>query len=206
MSTLKNDTNRENAHHSTGPGTPEGEAMSAQNAARDFVLPEELAEYETARDRIWKEIAPSGILEETFALCVITATWRLRRCGLVEALMVETIGSGLDPMEDELGARRQDAVDRARMSAHKLLCQSLGELRRLRTDRITGSEIFAGSLQKPKANLVSWDQVLRAVARSKRVMTSPPPVNNSIKSQIHAEIDAEQADLAPFCDGLDSAA
>ncbi len=31
------------------------------------------------------ELSPEGVLEETFAIEIMSATWRLRRCRLIEA-------------------------------------------------------------------------------------------------------------------------
>jgi hypothetical protein len=100
---------------------------SANLTARDFVLPDEKTEYAQTRAALISELAPAGILEQTFAGEIITATWRLRRCGLLEA--------ALPINDDEDWENKQRAIDRARTQAHRILRQSMAELRALQTER-----------------------------------------------------------------------
>src|SRR5882672_5606667 len=91
-----------NPNHSTGPLTDAGKDRSSRNATktglystRDLVLDETEAEiYTTLRDGIWKQLSPDGVLEETFASEIVTANWRLRRCGLLEAALARPWVSG----------------------------------------------------------------------------------------------------------------
>ena len=55
---------------------------------------------------------------------IVTAAWRLRRCGLLE----EALDSAVDP------ERVQKSIDRARIQAHGLQLRATAELRRLRRD------------------------------------------------------------------------
>jgi len=87
----------------------------------------EQSEYAQTRNALMAELAPSGILEQTFADEVMTATWRLRRCGLLEA--------ALPIDDDEAVERKQKSIDRARAQAHRILRQSMAELRALQTER-----------------------------------------------------------------------
>ena len=123
--------NRANAQFSTGPRTPEGKARTSQNAvssglfaARDYVLPEEAAEYYQLHETLWKELHPATLMENIQAAEIITAAWRLHRCAGLE----EALGSAADPVAE------QKSIDRARIQAHGLQLRATAELRRLRKD------------------------------------------------------------------------
>ena len=132
--------NRENSLSSTGPQTETGKQHSSRNAVTfglftlcDFVRPEEQPEYDHFCAAFQSDLNPTGALEETFVMTIIGASWRLRRCALVESDMAGIFS--LDPMEDQAGSRIQCSVDRARSQAFRILRQSTAELRRLQTER-----------------------------------------------------------------------
>lgn len=88
--------NRRNARRSTGPRTPEGKAVAALNArrhgllARDPVVPGEDADaYAAVRDRLHKDLAPVGELEEFLVDRVASLSWRLARLTGIEAALLE---------------------------------------------------------------------------------------------------------------------
>jgi hypothetical protein len=169
--------NRENAHSSTGPRTEGGKAQSSRNALtsglftlRDFVLPEDNAEYAQLCASFHSELNPAGAIEQTFADAIVSAAWRLRRCSAVEAAMASRFS--LDPMEmegkeGETGSRIQRSVDRARAQAHNILHRSLSNLRRLQTERTIRDEIFHGS-DAPDRDLVNYRDVTRALSEFDR--------------------------------------
>jgi hypothetical protein len=165
--------NQTNAHASTGPRTESGKQHSSQNAItsglftlRDFIRPEEQPEYEQLASQLASELNPSGVLEETFAAAILGAAWRLRRCSLVEARMVETCG--IEPMEDEVASRIQLSVDRARAQAHNIMRRSLAELRRLQTDRAIRREIYESAPEPPVQDLTSDKDVVIALNHADR--------------------------------------
>ncbi len=128
--------NRENALSSTGPKTDEGKTRCARNAVRyglftmnDFVIPEEAAEHALFCADFWNELKPASPVEQTFAMEIIRAAWRLRRCGLVEASLAET------PEQNEAAARAQNAVDRARSQANNIFRRAHNDLRCLQAER-----------------------------------------------------------------------
>jgi hypothetical protein len=94
--------NRRNARYSTGPRTEAGKAASSRNAtrhgllARDTCLPDEdSAQFQHLRQRVFDDLEPEGILEETCCERIADAIWRLRRTGRLEyeIFIFETSGA-----------------------------------------------------------------------------------------------------------------
>jgi hypothetical protein len=63
------------------------------------------------------------------------ATWRLRRCRLVEEAFGLIEDLNFDPMMDERTEKQQKSVDRARAQSHLILRRSLAELCKLQSLR-----------------------------------------------------------------------
>jgi hypothetical protein len=125
-------------HGQTGPRTEAGKSKSSRNsirtglyAARDFVRPEEEEEYAQTLIKLLDELTPENTVEQTFATEIMGATWRLRRCRLVEEAFGLIEDLNLDPMIDERTEKQQKSVDRARAQSHLILRRSLDELRKL---------------------------------------------------------------------------
>jgi hypothetical protein len=81
------------------------------------------------------ELAPENSVEQTFATEIMGATWRLRRCRLVEEAFSYIENLDFDPMVDERTEKQQKSVDRARAQSHLILRRSLAELRNLQKGR-----------------------------------------------------------------------
>jgi len=146
--------NRKNAQNSTGPRTTDGKAISARNALTlglftktDYVRPDEQSEYNDLCARCVTELNPSGFLEETLVMAILSARWRLRRCGLVERQLVDR--DHPDPMIYGYDERVQNSVDRARATASLLLRRSIIELRHLQTDRAIAARFLAADPDLP---------------------------------------------------------
>ena len=127
---------------STGPKTEAGKAKSSRNAirtglyaARDFVRPDEEEEYAQTLIKLMDELTPENSVEQTFATEIMGATWRLRRCRLVEEAFSFIEDLDFDPMVDERTEKQQKSVDRARAQSHLILRRSLDELRKLQKGR-----------------------------------------------------------------------
>jgi hypothetical protein len=127
---------------STGPKTEAGKSRSSRNAirtglyaARDFIRPEEEEEYAQTLIKLMDELTPEGTVEQTFATEIMGATWRLRRCRLVEEAFSFIDDLDFDPMIDERTEKQQKSVDRARAQSHLILRRSLAELCKLQSLR-----------------------------------------------------------------------
>src|SRR5271163_2554590 len=99
---------------STGPKTEAGKATSSRNAirtglyaARDFIRPEEEEEYAQTLIKLMDELTPGNSVEQTFATEIMGATWRLRRCRLVEEHFGVIEDLNFDPMIDERTEKQQ---------------------------------------------------------------------------------------------------
>ncbi|HKD09570.1 MAG TPA: SEC-C metal-binding domain-containing protein [Bryobacteraceae bacterium] len=124
-----------------GPRTPEGKSIASRNAtkhglyaASDYILPGEEEEFTTTQTALMTELAPEGILEQLFADEIMTASWRLRRCRIIES----TFAEAPDPASNE---SIQRAVDRARAASHNIIRKSTAELRRLQTERAIRAQL-----------------------------------------------------------------
>jgi hypothetical protein len=118
-------------------------------AARDFVRPEEEEEYAQTLIKLMDELTPGNSVEQTFATEIMGATWRLRRCRLVEEHFGVIEDLNFDPMIDERTEKQQKSVDRARAQSHLILRRSLAELRSLQKGR-TILEQIADKFPTPK--------------------------------------------------------
>ncbi len=84
--------NQKNALKSTGPKTPEGKAAVRHNALRHGLLSQEVllpgedeAPLKELGESLRAELQPIGELENLLVDRIVSATWRLRRLGRVEA-------------------------------------------------------------------------------------------------------------------------
>jgi len=142
---------------STGPRTEAGKAKSSRNAirtglyaARDFIRKGEEEEYAQTLMNLMDELTPEGILEQTFATEIMGATWRLRRCRLIEEAFGAIDDLDFDPMTDERTEKQQRSVDRARAQSHLILRRSIDELRKLQTARTIQAQHNDQENQPPK--------------------------------------------------------
>ena len=158
-----------NAKLSSGPRTDTGKATSAKNGitlglftSGDFVRPSEREAYASLQAQLNLELAPVGVLETTLVEEIRRATWKLRRCGEVEA--------NLAPSADDARAEKiQRSVDRARAQAHRLLHKCTAELRRLQTDRHYAQELFFEGADTSDIGIADWRAITKAHGDRTRV-------------------------------------
>jgi len=90
MTSKQIEANRRNARKSTGPQTPEGQAVSKMNAlkhgfrsketvVRGRCIQEDEQEFADLHQRLWEDLKPGGVLEEMLVNQIVTTHWRLRR-------------------------------------------------------------------------------------------------------------------------------
>lgn len=149
----------------TGPRSEAGKARSSRNAlayglytGHDHVLPDENEAYESLRSGLADELSPATPIEDALAASILSAIWKLRRCGLTESNFACLDGSSAE----------QTSVDRARAQAHNLLRRSLTELRRLKTDRATERELMHHEKAPPVQSVISWKDVISTLKAEER--------------------------------------
>jgi hypothetical protein len=150
-------------------------------AARDFIRKGEEAEYTDTVLALMEQLQPEGILEETFATEIMGATWRLRRCRLIEEAFGCIDDLDFDPMIDERTEKQQKTVDRARAQAHLILRRSLAELKKLQ----------AGRERQPKTDPKPKEDPNNA--------TSSVAVNDMTMDEFEAMLGLSDAQLNSFC-------
>jgi hypothetical protein len=123
--------NRENAHLSTGPRTPEGKSRTRLNGLRHgltgqtILLPEEdRAVYDKHCADFLTELAPRGAVETQVAQSIADDYWRLNRIKAIED-NIFALGIEADPDNDPALAQAQTFLDQA----HRINLLSLYESR-----------------------------------------------------------------------------
>ena len=143
---------------------PTGSAANAIKhglfTAQDFIREGEEDEYARTVKSLWSELSPDGTLEEVFTTEIIGATWRLRRCRLVEEAFGAINDLDFDPMMDERTEKHQRSVDRARAQSHLILRRSIAELTKLQKIR------FNSTQQMPEQTPEERTEQLRAMAKA----------------------------------------
>src|SRR5579863_9368485 len=158
---------RANSLQSTGAVTEEGKQASSKNAItsglftqNEYVRPGEEDEHARFCEAFRRDLNPEGAAEETLATLMVSASWRIRRCALVEAGLSPTADLD-DPMQDDSCSTLQNSVDRARSRAFNLFHRAMADLRRLQTDKRIRLEIS----DEPDANIPDLTDY-RAVTRA----------------------------------------
>jgi hypothetical protein len=157
---------RANSLLSTGAVTEEGRQASSQNAVtfglftqNEYVRPGQEDEYARFCLAFRRDLNPEGAAEETLATLMVSASWRIRRCALVEAGLAPA--ADLDPMQDDSCSSLQNSVDRARSRAFNLYHRAMADLRRLQTDKRIRLELS----DEPDGNIPDMTDY-RAVTRA----------------------------------------
>ncbi len=90
--------NRLNARKSTGPKTPEGKAVVAQNAlkhglsaTRDVITTESQEEFDIHRSSLLNELNPQTPMESMLADRIVSLSWRLKRADLIQNQTIDVL-------------------------------------------------------------------------------------------------------------------
>lgn len=139
--------NRLNAQRSTGPKTPKGKAIVAQNPlkhgifSRQIVLgSESKEEFEALKKEFYDHFHPYGLLEMLFCERALAAAWRLSRVTLIESTLFNQ-ASRDSFYDNEVDAALNSALNdrlallsRYEVSLEKILFRSLSELKALQAN------------------------------------------------------------------------
>jgi SEC-C motif len=108
----------------------------------------EAEDYTKICTSLWTELTPEGTVEEIITTELMSATWRLRRCRMVEEDLAEiTILDPVrkDPMQNPETEKQQKSVDRARAQSHSIFHRCLAALRKVQTERGIRNQVFPES-------------------------------------------------------------
>ena len=171
--------NQANAHHSTGPKTPEGKSASAANSLRHGLSARVLAikaevrpAYENLRQQIFAEIKPGNSpLLTNFVEQIIHATWNLE---LAQALETKALQALLDAPADINLQRTCDRFTRYRRGFESSIRAALKEIRALK------------SIAPAPANLIHPMVLADYIQRRQNEATAqpPPPTPNTIADEV----------------------
>ena len=121
-------TNQANAQFSTGPRTPEGKAISSQNARKHglsakslSIQPADQEDFNDLLAQYQREINPQGPIQQTLFEELVAAAWNLRR--------VRTLQSELEMLD-----YRYERLDRYHVRFERTFHRTLKELRTLQTE------------------------------------------------------------------------
>ena len=168
----KAEANRRNALKSTGPKTPEGNAIVRLNAlkhgllSREVLLPgEDEGVLRELAEGLRAELRPVGELENLLVDRITSLLWRLRRLGRVEAgiFVQESYGEvrvpdtstlGLAFLRDGNGANAFSKLSRYETAVERCLYKALHALQRSQAARAA-----AGSIPPPVAVAVDFSGI-----------------------------------------------
>jgi hypothetical protein len=187
-----------NPNGSTGPTTEAGKARSYRNATKNglfsagnLILDTETEEYLQTLKALFTQLSPEGVLEETFANEIMSATWRLRRYRILEE----------GDLTADLPPKEQTSVDRARAQSHNILRRSMAELRQLQTERTIRVQL--NDLEIP--GLADTKQVLATLALHKKHSldsrkSSDLDTLEGLMAQADRELGMQTAQGSSFCE------
>ena len=182
--------NAANARLSTGPATPEGKAISSQNAVKHgltakhvVVREDEIQDFNDLRDFMFSELDPQGAIElQTFNI-LMHASWNIERFRTLEAsLMV----NGLDPVFDDSATKTLDRIHRYHREALRNYHKAMSELRNLQTSRALKRATLDEEEEQDLPVLVSMKDFLKATqaeVRTQSTLASATAVHQIVKAE-----------------------
>ena len=143
-------------------------------------------------DSLYSELRPAGLLEESLAIEIVGATWRLRQCAKAEE---EIHGF------DETADKTSRSIERARAAANCALNRCLNRLGKLQTERVIRQQLQLGDLSH--APLADGRNIMDAhyrfdrgvqLARKTGAANAERLVNELMNSPLPSEVE-----LGSFC-------
>jgi hypothetical protein len=190
--------NRENAARSTGPVTETGKSVASRNhltlglyTQTDYVKPEDRDTYQTFTESMYAELAPATALEQSLAVEITGATWRLRLCASAEAEL-----AGFSDATDK--TRR--SIERARASDHSALHRSVNQLRKLQTERLLWNETNDPAAIPKDLGLAAYKPLVDALhSRDRGKLTYLKALETYTEQQLASNCEPESAPFASNC-------
>ena len=166
MSPKQIEANRRNAQKSTGPKTPNGQAVSKMNALKHGILSKEAVvhgrciresdrEFTALHQRLWEDLKPVGVLEEILVDQIVTAHWRLRR-----ALKAESGEIALNVDEGQWERTHKHPA------LTTMLWDSFGDPVFAMRDSVLGNHIMESQLYKVRASVEQQGELTEAAVKS----------------------------------------
>jgi len=121
----------------------------------------------------------------------MSATWRLRRCRMVEEDIAQI--AILDPMQDPETAAQQKSVDRARAQSVNIMNRCINALRKLQTERGIRSQAFPETDVPAGLGLMDLRQVARTKPMDTDADAEPEPTPAAAPPEAPAGFDALMA-------------
>ncbi len=191
--------NRANARLSTGPKTPEGKAVSSQNArkhgltSRDLTVPpNDRPEFDQLQTSLYEDLQPEGALETELFRQIVRAAWNLRRIPRLETELIQ-LTHGTDPLANPDLEAEFARLGKYRLQAERSFYRALKALRELQTDRaLRHRHDYKPQWTPPLTNIRELakrthfhdDDLIReirlgVVSEPEVPLDSPPPPKNS---------------------------
>ena len=157
----------------TGPRTPEGKAVSSQNARKHgfsshtvFVPPGLEDDYQDFFEGYLRDIQPQGELENSLFHQLVRFAWNCRR---IAQRQIELGEAGFDPFAEPLSDAQQKEYDRLENYLHRnssAMRSTLRELRQLQTNRVVQATLPAPLGDGGLSCLVKPSEILALAKRT----------------------------------------
>jgi len=147
---------RINGAQSKGPTTPEGKAISSQNATthgltsnRTLVPPADQPEYDALKSQLTNQLKPIGAIERILFDSLLHHAWKMRAFRFVEAELIAR-NNGEDPYlsDDPAVVKKAERIRRYAAQIERHFHKDLRELHTLQNNRLNRDQ-FLGKLIPP---------------------------------------------------------
>ena len=133
--------NAQNAQHSTGPKTPEGKAVSSQNAVKHgltaadpVVRPGEEDDFQALKSDLLHQCTPIGALEKELFDQILHASWKMRRIRKLEYQM--DAEADIEALLDDKLEEKLAKLARHYTRSERIFQRALNQLKQLQTERM----------------------------------------------------------------------